>query len=214
MKSNLILLCTVVAGLAAVLPIRATVLLTTYRQQNANAIGQVFQIRWDDDLDESEKQVMLWDGDRGVLRAISGVLPPNVHEFVWQVPANILDGTRYRFIVRNPNNTHKADFSDGFTNIFRAQPLLTAVEDNEFKTGIQLTPFPASETVQVAWPEARVVERIDLLNIHYELLASTQVQPGATSSTISVKQCPSGMAIVRLISPGGLSVGQPLLVVH
>lgn len=214
MKTILLALCTTVAGLTAVLPLSATVLFKRVPSQGPHGTDQLFRIVWDDALDESPKQILLWDGDRGVLRSISDILPANVKEFLWNASADVQDGTRYRFVVRNSINNRQVEFSDGFFSIAQVQPLVSGVDNPLQNSDVTVTPFPANETIMVQWTEERNVKAIELLNIHYEVLSAIAVEQGSSTVTMGTKQLPSGMAMVRVISPDGWTVVRPLLIVH
>lgn len=200
--------------LCSSIAMHATVLLTTSQQQNGLKPGAVIRVSWDDDLPDGAKQVFLWDGDRGVFLPISDILPTTTKNFVWRIPPGTLNGNRYRLQVRDPHNDQVAEFSNGFISIGAEAPLVTDVSAADNGFDVVCTPFPAADNASVTWDASRLVSDIEVLNIHFEVLASYKIETGTSGTNISLRQIPNGLAFVRVIGQDGGVVMRPLLVVH
>ncbi len=192
----------------------ATVLTTLDPFIGAFTVGSTIQITWDDDLQAENSELVLWDGERKVVRVIVDAVSPAGGVTHWQIPHDVLPGSFYRIGIRDKHNPDRVDYSSGFLTLGRSHQLVSSVQEIDNATDVSCIPFPADNLVEVRWSPERVVQSIELVDVHYNVILTQQVDVRTNHQKLNVATLPSGMCFVKVIGPQGQVGMHPLMIVH
>ena len=176
--------------------------------------GTTVDITWDAALTSDNVDVELWDGERRQFTTIAKGVPSQQGHTLWSIPTSTIPGSLYRFVLRDANRPHRAEFSTGFHRVHSASDFATTVEDGAIDTdSLIVTPFPASDRARVAWTkhDAVAVEVIDMQGV-----TTLRISPPAQTRACAVNTSTllSGQYTVVITLANGAVRRRPLLVSH
>lgn len=176
--------------------------------------GVTVSIQWDNALRAEHIDVALWDGERRQYTTILKNTPSSLGRAAWTIPASVVPGSFYRFVIRDSEHESRADFSLGFHQIAAASDFATTVEDESRAIdSLIVTPFPAGERARIAWTN-RDVASIDIIDVQgvTALHIVPAVHTRACSVNTSVLQ--SGRYTVSVQYDNGILRRTSLVVSH
>lgn len=159
------------------------------------APGTPLTIEWTDDLETPRVTVEVWDGQRQTTTVIASDVAAPQRSVNWTVPDDMSTGTRYRFVVRDARQPHRAVFCPGFYTVAPLAPTLTSTMESDVDVSkLSIVPTPAGERAVLSWSEPVTI--ISVVNTHGEEVRT--IRPTGEASTCSVN--------VEDLAPGTYSV--------
>ncbi|MBU3698807.1 MAG: hypothetical protein FGM33_02180 [Candidatus Kapabacteria bacterium] len=173
--------------------------------------GTVMSIRWTNDLEAANVDVVLWDGVRRTVHVLAEGLTEENTQLVWTIPAGIEDGSRYRIMVRDTRQPDRAMSSVGFLTFQRAAPMPTSTpEAGALAENIQVAPMPASDRVRVAWNMP--IRHIELIDVHGSRVKVVDPVESAQGCSIDISDLSIGTYTVQAVSTSGKRFRRPLII--
>lgn len=173
--------------------------------------GTVMSIRWSNDLEAANVDVVLWDGIRRTTQVIAERLSEEQTQLVWTVPAGIDDGTRYRILVRDSRQPDRAMSNVGFLTFLRAAPVPTSIDQlGADADRIEVAPVPASERVRIGWSVP--MRRIEIVDVHGARVKVLDLLESSRSCSIEIADLSAGTYTVQSLSASGRRTHSPLII--
>ncbi len=176
--------------------------------------GSVVDISWDNTLHAERVDIELWDGERRQFTTIASGLPTSATRVAWTIPATVIPGRMYRFVVRDAAKRSRADFSTGFHEIHKATGFVTTVEDPlSMIDSLLVTPFPSHDRARVAWTSADA-STIDVVDLQGVVVMHIKPEVSTRACVVSTGSLQSGPYTVVLTLASGKVHRSPLVVAH
>lgn len=217
-------LCQLVRGLgSSVLPhylillaatassVMADVSIHTAEASTTLTAGTVMSIRWTNDLEAANVDVVLWDGVRRTTYVLAEGLTQETTHLVWTIPTGIEDGSRYRILVRDTRQPDRAMSSVGFMTFRRVAPMPTSMHDAGLSSySVDVSPMPAGDRVRIGWSvPMRQVELIDVRGMCVKVIHLAESVQGCS---IDIADLSIGTYSVLAESTMGQRFRRPLII--
>lgn len=204
-----VLVCTMITILTT--EAQAEVFPSGGRSNKSIRQGEAIKIYWTNELDAPQIDVVLWNGRNGTYTTIANNVDLSIGEFSWQVPQNLPDGDRFRFIIRDAQRPHRIDYSMGFVTIGRTPGLVASIDQPSLPMHVDVRPNPANQICEVQW-ESKTADNIKVLDLSGRTVAVYRVEVGAQAAFVDVSGFVQGVYQLALMKGECQLYAAPLLI--
>ncbi|MDZ4745969.1 MAG: Ser-Thr-rich GPI-anchored membrane family protein [bacterium] len=180
--------------------------------------GTTITIGWEKQSDVPMVDLFLWNALTSERIAITRGVPTGQGSYQWNVPTNLANGSKYRFVVEPTNAPYRRIMSDswvtvGLDNAYKESALdLPQLTNNLENLGrITLYPQPAHDVVRI-----RVMSDFNVMRVA-SLDGTTAIErtldAGERTLDVNVQLLPTGMYTIVMTSTDGRCLSAPLQVI-
>ncbi|NQW30588.1 MAG: hypothetical protein HQ472_08755 [Ignavibacteria bacterium] len=174
--------------------------------------GGSVTITWKIQFDAPLVDIEFWNGESGTTTTIAKGIPAQLEKYIWQIPQNLDDSRKIRFVVRDAIKPHTMDLSESFVTIQRMQPIVAGVNEIDAEALIVVRPNPANHIFEISWKSVKA-DNVVVTDVCGLTVARYHVETGAEAATIDVSGYAQGMYQAALFN-GTERVGTASLVIN
>lgn len=183
--------------------------------------GTTITIGWPRYIDAPSVDIYLWNATTSERHEIAGDVPTSQGEFVWNVPVDIANGPKYRFVVASSNDGSQRMMSRSWVTvgplgIHKVGPQSALLPSNpsayEVAHGrVSILPNPANDAVRIRFGSDFVTIRF--VSLEGATIVERSLCKGERTVDVDVQHLTSGVYTVVLAAEDGHCISSPLHVV-